>query len=214
MKREKWLVLCIVLWVVQLVACEKGKLNEDAPAPIAARANADSVGKDSIGKDSIVKDSIGKDTIIIDSTWTNDSTGTDSSHYDPSKGKSMLADDIVRITPIVEPDSSANWLLFQCATDKKYPCGYNILVTHLTAAENAYLIDFDNIIQGFNCSPGSESQGLGTAVITDMPAKFSGGLEIRLNQKVYKGFIKRTGVSTYEFTWPDESRVVITKKSL
>lgn len=57
MRTEKWLALCVVLLLIQLVACERGKMEENAPAPVSARTGADSLGIDSLKNDSIPTDS-------------------------------------------------------------------------------------------------------------------------------------------------------------
>lgn len=67
MRTEKWLVLCFVLLLVQLVACERSQLEENAPAPVSARTNADSIDVDSIKTDTIKIDSIKIDSVKIDS---------------------------------------------------------------------------------------------------------------------------------------------------
>jgi len=56
MRTEKWLVLCIVVLLIQLVACERGKMEENAPAPVSARTGADSIGIDTLKNDSIPSD--------------------------------------------------------------------------------------------------------------------------------------------------------------
>lgn len=53
MRTEKWLVLCIALLLVQLVACERGKMEENAPVPVAARTGTDTLETDSTGIDSV-----------------------------------------------------------------------------------------------------------------------------------------------------------------
>lgn len=53
MRTEKWLVLCIALLLIQLVACERGKMEENAPAPVSARTGADTLGTDSTDIDSV-----------------------------------------------------------------------------------------------------------------------------------------------------------------
>ena len=86
MRTEKWLVLCIALLLIQLVACERGKMEENAPVPVSARTRADSAWQDSIASDSIRKDSIRKDTIRKDSiphdTLYPDTVGRDSTAAD------------------------------------------------------------------------------------------------------------------------------------
>ena len=86
MRTEKWLVLCIALLLIQLVACERGKMEENAPVPVSARMGADSTEPDSIPWDTIRTDSIWKDTIKNDSipkdTIVRDSTVADSSFSD------------------------------------------------------------------------------------------------------------------------------------
>ncbi|OJV17463.1 MAG: hypothetical protein BGO21_13430 [Dyadobacter sp. 50-39] len=91
MKTERWLVLCVVSLLIQLVACERGKLEENTPAPVSARTGADSMKVDSISydtirndtiwKDSILHDTIPRDTIIPDTTMI-DSTIADSTFSD------------------------------------------------------------------------------------------------------------------------------------
>ncbi|SEI69193.1 hypothetical protein SAMN05216327_103275 [Dyadobacter sp. SG02] len=90
MRTEKWLVLCVVLLLIQLVACERGKMEENAPVPVSARTGTDSVGQDSIPRDTIVKDSIEKDTIYQD-TIVRDSTIADSTFADSTFVDSMAA---------------------------------------------------------------------------------------------------------------------------
>lgn len=53
MRTEKWLVMCIALLLIQLVACERGKMEENAPAPVSARTGADTLGTDSTHIDSV-----------------------------------------------------------------------------------------------------------------------------------------------------------------
>lgn len=67
MKIEKWLVLCFVLLLIQLVACERSQLEENAPTPVSARMNGDSADIDTIHVDSIKVDTIRTDSIRIDS---------------------------------------------------------------------------------------------------------------------------------------------------
>ncbi|WP_353717616.1 hypothetical protein [Dyadobacter sp. 676] len=78
MRTEKWLVLCVVLLLIQLVACERGKMEENAPAPVSARtgvdsAQVDSIRPDTIGTDSIISDSVYQDTVVRDSTIADSS---------------------------------------------------------------------------------------------------------------------------------------------
>ena len=91
MRTEKWLVLCIVLLLIQLVACERGKMEENAPAPVSARTGADSTQLDSIPRDTIRTDSIWKDSIgkggISHDTIGRDSTIADSSYSDSLKAR-------------------------------------------------------------------------------------------------------------------------------
>jgi hypothetical protein len=42
MRTEKWLVLCVVLLLIQLVACERSKMEENGPTPVSARTGTDS----------------------------------------------------------------------------------------------------------------------------------------------------------------------------
>lgn len=53
MRTEKWLVFCIALLLIQLVACERGKMEENAPAPVSARTGSDTLETDSTGIDSV-----------------------------------------------------------------------------------------------------------------------------------------------------------------
>lgn len=69
MRTEKWLVLGAASLLIQLVACERGKMEENAPVPVSARIGADSTGLDSIHIDSVRTDSIGRDTIRHDSIY-------------------------------------------------------------------------------------------------------------------------------------------------
>lgn len=204
MRTEKWLVLCIVMALIQLVACERGKMEGNAPEPLSARTNVDS-----IQNDSLITDSLGTDTLVTNPV---DSSGIDSSAY--RSRKDILDDDIVRITPIVLPDSAQNLLIFQCVTEKKYDCDFNLLTARPTKTGNTYSVVFDEVLQGAACWPGNQSTGRGNASFNDVPANFEGVLEIKLGHQVYTGSIKRTGVSHYEFTWTDESRIVFTKKSI
>jgi len=88
-RTEKWLVLCTALLLIQLVACERGKMEENAPAPFSARTGADSTRLDSIPPDTIITDSIIKDSIGKDSTFgdtiVRDSIIADSSFSDSPK---------------------------------------------------------------------------------------------------------------------------------
>lgn len=81
MRTEKWLVLCIALLLIQLVACERGKMEENTPVPVSAR----------MGTDSAKLDSIPLDTIRTDSIW-NDSIRNDSIHKDTIVRDSVIAD--------------------------------------------------------------------------------------------------------------------------
>lgn len=106
MKTEKWLVLCTALLLIQLVACERGKMEENAPVPVSARTGADStlldsIPPDTIIKDSIWKDSIGKDSIFPD-TIIRDSTIADSSFSDSLNARlqSALPKALVRLKTI------------------------------------------------------------------------------------------------------------------
>jgi len=81
MRTEKWLVLCVVLLLIQLVACERGKMEENAPVPVSAR----------MGSDSAKLDSIPLDTIRTDSIW-NDSIRNDSIHKDTTVRDSIIVD--------------------------------------------------------------------------------------------------------------------------
>jgi hypothetical protein len=101
MRTEKWLVLCFVLLLVQLVACERGKMEENAPTPVSARTGVDSTGADtiktdSIGTDSIRIDSIPFDTIRIDSL-PGDSIRVDSVRLDSIKVDSIIKSKLGRI---------------------------------------------------------------------------------------------------------------------
>lgn len=95
MRTEKWLVLCIVLLLIQLVACERGKMEENAPAPVSARTGADSMQLDSIPQDTMRTDSIRKDSIWKDSIGkggiSHDTIGRDSTIADSSYSDSLKA---------------------------------------------------------------------------------------------------------------------------
>lgn len=86
MRTEKWLVLCFVVLLIQLVACERGKMEENAPAPVSARTGADSIGIDTLKNDSIPWDTIRTDSIkndtVYQDTIVRDSTIADSSLLD------------------------------------------------------------------------------------------------------------------------------------
>lgn len=95
MRTKKRLALCAALLLIQLVACERGKMDENAPAPISARTGADSTRLDSIPPDTIMTDSISKDSIGKDSTFQDtivrDSTIADSSFSDSLKARRQSA---------------------------------------------------------------------------------------------------------------------------
>lgn len=95
MRTEKRLVLCVASLLIQLVACERGKMEENAPAPVSARTGTDSTRLDSIPPDTIITDSIRKDSIGKDSiphdTIVRDSTIADSSFSDSLNARQQAA---------------------------------------------------------------------------------------------------------------------------
>ncbi|SDE29992.1 hypothetical protein SAMN04487996_104296 [Dyadobacter soli] len=91
MRTEKWLVSCIALLLIQLVACERGKMEENAPAPVSARTGADSAKLDSIPWDTIRTDSSGKDSIWKDTIW-RDSIPQDTIVRDTTIADSSFSD--------------------------------------------------------------------------------------------------------------------------
>ncbi|MGV3600486.1 MAG: hypothetical protein ACO1N1_04725 [Dyadobacter fermentans] len=95
MRTEKWLVRCVALLLIQLVACERGKMEENAPAPVSARTGADSMGLDSIPKDTIRNDSIYGDTIIRD-TVVRDTIVRDTIVRDTVVWDSIIRDSVVK----------------------------------------------------------------------------------------------------------------------
>jgi hypothetical protein len=100
MRTEKWLVFCIALLLIQLVACERGKMEEYAPTPVSARTGTDSTQLDSIPPDTVRTDSIRIDSIRTDSigqggipqdTIVRDTTIADSSYSDSLRARRQAA---------------------------------------------------------------------------------------------------------------------------
>lgn len=264
MKTQRWFVLCFILLLIQLVACERSKIEENVPTPISARTGLDSADVPEPGIRKIITEKVtgieqkaptlftlvnglsqfvkwrvspatathnnGPETTIyfqqagMHRVFAIDSLSNDTTYIDvevtntvyqiPDPAKPTLPDDILKITPIALSDTAENVLLLQCSTEKTYPCAWNQLVGHLSKNGNNTRINFEKMLTGFNCGKDKQSPGTGNIFIQDIPATFEGPIEIHFNDKIYLGSMKRTGKSSYEFTWPHTTGVILTKKSL
>lgn len=93
MRTEKGLVCCIALLLIQLVACERSKLEENAPTPTSAKMGADSAQLDSIRNDTIRHDTIRHDTIRHD-TIRHDTIRHDTIRHDTIVRDSTFLDSL------------------------------------------------------------------------------------------------------------------------
>ena len=210
MRTEKWLVLCIALLLIQLVACERGKMEENTPVPVSARMGADTLGVDTLRTDTIRIDSSGIDSLITDSEQVKVPVNN---QVFPSE-KPILEHDVLSVTPIAYGDTAENLVGFKFVTAESYPCTQNELLAEVLTGQNSYLIKFAKTLTGIQCYTSTQSQGSGFTSIYQIPGNFEGSLDIQFNGKVYKGTMKRKGKYGYEFHWPHDSGVVFTKKQL
>lgn len=271
MRTEKWLILCFVLLLVQLVACERSKMEENAPTPVSARIGADSLGTDSTGIDSADVPDTGPPYIVTEKTtgieqkaptlftlingksqfvkwrvvpaqvtqnngsqttiyfqkagnfrvYAIDSLSNDSAYIDvqvndqvyvrPNYDQAIQEGDEIYLTPKAYSDT-ARYLEFQLVTKNDYQCTNSTLAISQNFEKPISL----NVLYA---SPGDRcARGKGKARSTiwaafDLPEKYSGNIEIIFDKKTYKGSFKKTG-KHYEFTWPYDTGIVFTTKSL
>lgn len=170
MRREKWLVLCIALLLMQLVACERGKTEENAPAPVSAR------------------------------------TGTDG-----NKDQVIQEGDQLYFTPAVL--DTANFLGFKIATAKEYECSNSYLQIDWPQPGEGLSAEIKGVVAGNQCDAGKATAKGFIATSYGNEENYKKNIEIRFQNKTYKGSFKKTG-KHFEFTWPYESGVVFTTKTL
>lgn len=263
MRTEKWLVLCIALLLIQLVACERGKMEENEPAPVVARTGTDSTDTSGTAEPYIIKET--PDTVQAkapavfrfvggtkkDVVWRTipaefllnnhgtkavitfqkpgkyrilavDSLGTDTAYYDvtvradnhtiPNYDQAIQEGDQIFLTPVTNQDS-ANFLEFRMVTQKEYKCTNSYLQLAWPSQGNPLHVEVKGVAAGNLCSPGTTTAKAVVAAGYLLKENHSGNIEIRFNNQTYKGSFKKTG-KQFSFTWPYDSGVIFTKKSL
>ncbi|GGM99079.1 hypothetical protein GCM10010967_36330 [Dyadobacter beijingensis] len=279
MRKEKWLVWGIVLILIQMVACERSKMEENAPAPVSARTGVDSLGADSTHTDSTGTDSTavpdsltrriytekttgieqkfpavftlingkspfvkwrvlpqevthnkgikttiyfqkaGKYRVLAIDSLSNDTTFIDVQVSDqvyqlPASEKPLAANDVLNVAPVAFGDTVENMIGLKFATVQSYPCSQNYLSAVWSKIGNSYQIKIGKTLTGARCYSPEKSPGTGFQSIYNIPADFSGTVEIHFNDQVYTGTMTRKGKSGYTFEWPYQTGVVFTKKEL
>ncbi|MGN7889115.1 hypothetical protein [Dyadobacter sp. 22481] len=263
MRTEKWLVLCIALLLIQLVACERGKMEENAPVPVSARTGTDSTDTAGTVKPYIVLDN--PDTIrarqpatfkfvggkkqkvvwrtvpfefVLNNHGTSavvtfqnpgnyrvlavDSLGTDTAYLDvvvkgsintiPNYDQAIQEGDQLYLTPTSNPDT-ANFLGIRIATAKQYECSNSYLQIHWPEPGNGLTVDVKGVVAGNRCDSGkTTAKAFLTAGYINVE-NYTKNFEIRFQNKTYRGSFKKTG-KHFEFTWPYDSGVVFTTKTL
>lgn len=262
MRTEKWLVLCVALLLIQLVACERGKMEENAPVPVSARTGTD--GTDSVGivKPYIVVDNPGairlkepatfkfrggqKQEVVwrvtpagsaLDNQGTTatvtfqkpgkyrvlavDNLGTDTAYVDvvvqenvviPNYDQAIQEGDQLYLTPTSSTDT-ANFLGIKIATAKEYECTNNYLQINWPQPGDGLTVEVQGVGAGNLCNAGKTTAKGFVGMVYANEENFTKQIEVRFQNKTYKGSVKKTG-KHFEFTWPYENGVVFTTKTL
>ncbi|SKC14916.1 hypothetical protein [Dyadobacter psychrophilus] len=199
MKTEKFIIFVIFLGLIQLAACERSKLND--PAPSFLRQSADSIPGDSIPGDSIFR----PDTLT---------GGGDSLNYvDTSSRQAFKAGEEFLITPAILQDSLA-YLRLKVVTKKHYNCRNNQI--SYNAMNNFGKIDvrFNEVLGGFPCEAGTApSEATIFLDRNNISPDSTYQLYVSAGGKNFQGTLKKSGAG-YEISWPYDSGVIFTKKSL
>jgi len=263
MRTEKWLVLCIALLLIQLVACERGKMEENTPTPVSARTGTDSTDTAGTARPYIVLEN--PDTIQArqpatfrfiggtkpDVVWRTvpfefvlnnhgtkavvtfqkagnyrvlavDSLGTDTAYLDvvvkesitttPNHDQAIQEGDQLYLTPTTNPDT-ANFLGIEMATAKEYKCSDNYLQLLWPKPGDGLNVEVKGVVAANYCQPGKTTAKAFITAGYINEENYTRSIEIRFLDKVYKGSFRKTG-KHFEFTWPYDSGVVFTTKTL
>jgi hypothetical protein len=200
MKTEKLSLVCILLLLIQLVACDRSRLENEQPTPLTARTSADSTDADN-----------------PDST----SSGNPDTTYHPIPNpvdtiltgeQKFREDEELQITPIAYSDS-ANVLVLNMVTKNNYLCKNNDLVTSMDHSGNLFKIQVYGVSTNTMCQVGENRPRRILTLINPAGDQYHGQIEISFNNKIYKGSFKKSG-NKYEFDWPYDSNVIFTTKSI
>ena len=202
MKTEKLIIVIIFLGLIQLAACERSKLND--PEPSSLRAGADSLGQ--FPGDSLPLDSIYKPDTLID--WTDSLEHIDTLSRQPFKP----GDDIL-ITPSILADSVA-YLRLDVVTKKHYNCLESYIAFGAMNNFGKISVMFNEVLASGGCDKGTAPS---KATIYFDRNKISPDstyqLYITASGTDYYGTLKKAGAG-YVISWPYESGVIFTKKSI
>jgi hypothetical protein len=202
MKIERLIIFILFLGLIQLAACERSKLNE--PGPNSLREASDSLGQ--FPGDSLPPDSIYKPDTLID--WVDSLE-----HIDTLSRQPFKAGDDILITPSILPDSVA-YLRFDMVTKKHYNCLDSYIVYHAMNNFGKISVTLNEVFAGGPCEQGTAPS---KATIYFNRNKVSPDstyqLYITASGKDYNGTLKKNGAG-YIISWPYESGVIFTKKSI
>ena len=194
MKTERLIVFVLFLGLIQLAACERGKMND--PGPNSQRANADSIPLDSIYK---------PDTLI---DWVDSLE-----HIDTLSRQPLKAGDDILITPSILADSVA-YLRFDLVTKRHYNCLENYIAFGALNNAGKISVMLNEVLAAGSCERGTAPS---KATIYFDRNKISADttyhLYINASGKDYIGTLKKDG-DGYVISWPYESGVIFTKKTI
>jgi len=202
MKVEKLIIFAIFLALIQLAACERSKITD--PGPNSLREASDSLSP--YPGDSLPTDSINKpDTLVggIDSL-----PNVDSVRRQPFK-----AGDEFLITPAILTDSLA-YLRLEVVTKKHYSCKENYIRYSAVNVFGKIDVRLEEVSVAEPCETGTAPS---KATIyfnrNNISPDSTYQLHISASGKHYNGSLKKSGTG-YAISWPYESGVIFTKKSI
>ncbi|MCF2489872.1 hypothetical protein [Dyadobacter sp. CY347] len=202
MKVEKLIIFAIFLGLIQLAACERGKIND--PGPNSLREAADSLGQ--YPGDSLPPDSIYKPDTLVD--WTDSLPNVDTVSRQPIK-----AGDEFLITPAILADSLA-YLRLEVVTKKHYSCKENYIRYAAVNVFGKIDVRLEEITALGPCETGtSPSKATIYFNRNNISPDSTYQLQITASGKQYNGSLKKSGTG-YAITWPYESGIIFTKKSI
>lgn len=153
---------------------------------------------DSISQDSV---SLIVDVVIYEPGYDNIEIRQ---HFD--------ADDILSLTPITFADSTFHLELL-AETKNTYKCNKNYMLFSRDKVQDTFVYDFLRVISPAGCA--TEKAKSKQYIYTNEPIKEGKtyNLDITFNGKNYTGSFTRNG-GKYQFTWPYDSGVIFTTKTL
>jgi hypothetical protein len=202
MKTEKLIIFVIFLGLIQLAACEQSKIVD--PALDSLRESSDSVGQ-------YPGDTIPGDSVLLPDTLSGE---IDSLPYvDTVSRQPIKAGEEFLITPSMLPDT-APYLRLDIVTKKHYNC----LDSHIDlAATNNFgeiNIKLNEIVGGGQCQAGTAPSKATIYFNRNNTAPDSTyQIQIKASGQQYNGSLKKSGAN-YVISWPYESGVIFTKKSI